>query len=241
MLDNKRNILITNDDGISSDGLYRLAKTACKFGKVWIVAPDGERSAMSHSITLRSFIDVFPVQYEIDNVKAFKCSGTPADCVRVGVLNILPQKPDVILSGINFGYNSASDIQYSATVGAALEGNFQGIHSIALSEGACECHEVTDKYLEEILSLLIKKPFIPGEIWNVNFPSCKIENCKGFLWDRKVSPRGFYKDEYTQETLENGVIRLKVNGIYSEDADPDTDFRAIVDNYISIGMVNNLN
>ena len=235
-----KKILITNDDGINSDGLIRLAKSAKKFGEVWVVAPDSQRSAMSHSITLRDSIDVFPVDFPVDGVHGYKCTGTPSDCVRIGVLNIVPEKPDVLLSGINYGYNSASDIQYSATVGAAFEGAFQGIHSIALSEGASECHDVTDFYLDNILSELINETLESNMIWNVNFPDCKIDNCNGILRNRIVSSGGFYIDRYLVENLDCNGLRLKVNGIYNENADDKSDFKAIVDNYISISKLRNI-
>ena len=114
-----RKILITNDDGIYSDGIIRLAQTAKEFGEVWVVAPESQRSAMSHSITLRHPIEAWNVDFPVEGVHAYACDGTPADCVRIGVLNIVPGKPDNVFSGINYGYNVASDIQYSATAGAA--------------------------------------------------------------------------------------------------------------------------
>lgn len=253
-----RKILITNDDGINADGLIRLVNVALEFGEVWIVAPESQRSAASHSITLHKHIDVYPYDFEsvvtkdhsLDWLKkalsdgvlhAFSCSGTPADCVRVGSLNIMPDKPDVVLSGINYGYNACSDIQYSATAGAAFEGTFQGYLSIALSEGADPCHEVTDAYLKEVLSILIEKGHVKGQIYNVNFPQCKLSECKGILWNRPVSEGMFFRDRYNKvEDLENGGIRLMVEGVYNEDAETDTDFRAIVDGYVSVGIVNNI-
>ena len=147
-------ILITNDDGIQSDGIIRLARAAKKYGKVWVVAPDGQRSAMSHRITLRETIEFFPVDFPVEGVHAYASTGTPADCVRFGILNIVKEKPDYVFSGINYGYNSGTDIQYSATVGSALEAACAGVHAIAFSEGASECHEVTDAYLEQMLKEL---------------------------------------------------------------------------------------
>ncbi len=233
-------ILITNDDGIESDGISRLAKTAKEFGEVWVVAPESQRSAASHSITLRHPIDVHPFQL-MEGVHAFSCTGTPGDCVRVGILNIMPEKPDIILSGINFGYNVASDIQYSATAGAAFEGEFQGILSIAFSEGMNGCHEVTDKYLKEIMTELIDKPYVPGQIWNVNFPHCKVGECKGILRDRKVSRKSFYTDRYKAvEEFSNGGLSLMVDGIFSPTTEEGTDIGAVLDNYISIGVVKNI-
>ncbi|MCR5416784.1 MAG: 5'/3'-nucleotidase SurE [Pseudobutyrivibrio sp.] len=235
-------ILITNDDGIEADGIIRLARVAKEFGDVWVVAPESQRSAASHSITLHNTIDIYPSRdFPVEGVNAYYCSGTPGDCVRVGGLNIMPEKPDVVLSGINYGYNCASDIQYSATCGAAFEAAFQGYHAIALSEGACDCHEVTDKYLRQVLSELLDVELAPGMIHNVNFPGCTLSECKGILKDRKVSRGMFFKDSYdVLEELENGGNRYMVNGQYNEDAEKDTDFRAIVDGYVSIGLVNNV-
>ena len=123
-----RKILITNDDGIDSDGIIRLAQVAKEFGEVYVVAPDGQRSAMSHSITLRHSIEAWEVEFPVEGVKAYACNGTPGDCVRIGVLNIVPGRPDNVFSGINYGYNVATDLQYSATAGAAFEAAFQKVH-----------------------------------------------------------------------------------------------------------------
>ena len=236
-----RRILITNDDGIAADGLRRLAEAAADLGEVWIVAPDGQRSAASHSITLHTHLDIRPYDYPVPGVRAFTCTGMPADCVRAGVLRILPAKPDVVLTGVNYGYNLASDTQYSATVGAALEAAFQGIRAIALSEAAHPSHEATDRYLTPVLEELIDRPLGHGQIFNVNFPGGARGPCRGILRDRTVSRGMMYRDRYNiLETLPDGGLRLMVEGQYNEDAEPGTDFRAIVDRYVSIGIVNNL-
>ena len=225
-----KRILITNDDGIKSDGIIRLAEAAKEFGEVYVIAPDDQRSAASHSITLRHGIDVFPYDFPVEGVKAYSCSGTPADCVRVGSLSVMQKKPDIVMSGINFGYNVASDIQYSATVGAALEGEFQGYLSIAFSEGMNGIHETTDKYLRDIMAELVEKEYTPGFIYNVNFPGCKLEKCKGVL-----------KDSYKEiEQLPNDGVRYMVDGAFSPTPEEGTDYGAILDNYVSIGLVENL-
>lgn len=235
-----RKILITNDDGIEADGIIRLAKAAQKYGEVWVIAPESQRSAMSHSITLRTYIDAWEVDFPVEGVHAYAISGTPGDCIRVGILNLMPSKPDVVFSGINYGYNCATDLQYSATAGAAFEARFQGVRAIAFSEGMTDCHEVTDKYLDSVIAELIDKELGYGEIWNVNFPDCKAGEEKGILHDRTVDSGSFYHDGYIEEKLENGVIRMRVNGIYNEEANEGTDFKAIVDKYISIGIVKNI-
>ena len=236
-----RNILITNDDGILADGIIRLAGAAKAFGRVWVCAPAAQRSAASHSISLHSPVDVFPAEFPVPDVTAFACSGTPGDCVRVGALALMPQKPDAVLSGINFGYNAASDIQYSATAGAAFEGAFQGCLSIAFSEGTNNHPEVADRYLPELLDMLLQKPFCENEIYNVNFPGCALSECRGILLDRTVSHSMIYRDSYRKtETLPDGGSRYEVVGEYREEAEEGTDLRALFDCFGSVGRVRNV-
>ncbi len=235
-----KRILITNDDGINADGICRLAKVAKEFGEVWVIAPETQRSAASHSVTLRHPVEVWKVDFPVTGVHAFACDGQPVDCVRVGVLNVLPEKPDYIFSGINHGYNMASDLQYSATVGAAFEGSFQKVHSIAFSEDAIDLHEVTDRYIREIMAELIGKPLGHNEIWNVNFPGCKLSECGGILWDRVVSEDEFYRDRYSEKQIAPDRWQFMVDGIRNYEASEGTDLRAILDNYVSVGIAKNI-
>ena len=235
-----RKILIINDDGIDSDGIVRLARVAVELGEVWVVAPDSQRSAMSHSVTLRHSIEAWKVDFPVPGVHAYACDGKPADCVRIGVLNIVPGKPDHVFSGINYGYNVASDLQYSATAGAAFEAAFQKVHTIAFSEDACEMHEVTDRYLKEIMAELLDKPLAINQIWNVNFPGCRLSECKGILRDRKVSTDDFYKDRYIETMISDERISYMVEGIRNYDASEGTDLKAILDNYVSVGIATNI-
>lgn len=234
-------ILVTNDDGIDSDGLRRLVRAAMPFGEVWVVAPDGQRSASAHSINIRNTMDIYPYDYPEEGVKAYTCSGTPADCVRVGGLFVLPEKPVLVLSGINYGYNSATDIQYSGTCGAAFEAAFQGWHAIAVSEQAVDCHEVTDRYLSELLQELIETPLPYGRIHNVNFPGCPLSECNGVLRDLHVSRSEFYTDAYKAvEKLPDGGTRVVVDGQYSEHAEEGTDMYALIHKYVSVSVVTNV-
>ncbi|MCF0229992.1 MAG: 5'/3'-nucleotidase SurE [Parasporobacterium sp.] len=235
-----RRILVTNDDGINADGIVRLARAAKDFGEVWVIAPAEQCSAMSHRITLRSTIDVFPADFPVEGVHAFKTTGTPADCIRFGVQNFMDNHTDIVLSGINFGYNCGFDLQYSATAGAALEASCMGIQAIALSEGIGSSHEVTDRYLKEVLEELMEQPLPKNQVWNVNFPDCSLNELKGILRGRTVDENSFYDDTYSEEPLPGGGIRLTVNGRYHENANEATDFRAILDKYISIGILHNL-
>lgn len=232
-----KKILITNDDGINSDGIVRLARAAAKHGEVWVIAPKTQCSAMSRRVTLFDTIDVHKVDFPVEGVHAYAATGTPTDCIRFGILNIVKEKPDVVLSGINFGYNCGRDMQYSATVAAALEGASEEIHSIALSEGADGVHEVTDKYLDEMLEKLLNAPLEKGKIWNINFPECPLSEFKGVLENRFVSFNGFYIDHFMEENLEDGGVRLTVKGIYTTESEEGSDLKACVDHCISIGTV----
>ena len=236
-----RNILITNDDGIRAGGIVRLARAAAAFGTVWVAAPEEQRSGGSHSITLHSAVDVYPADFPVPGVKAFLCSGTPADCVRLGCTVLLPERPDVVLSGINFGYNAATDIQYSATAGAAFEGAFQGCLSIAFSEGNNGYAEVADRYLPELLAELLCEQPCDNEIINVNFPGCPLAECRGILRGRTVSHSMIFRDTYRiVSPLPEGGTRYEVEGTYQEIAEPGTDLRALFDKYVSVGRVRNV-
>lgn len=237
-----KKLLITNDDGIMSDGLIRLVRVAKKYGEVWVVAPESERSAFSHCITLREPIEVRPrADFPVEGVHAYECSGSPADCVRVGGLNVLPERPDVLISGINYGYNAATDIQYSGTLGAAFEGSFQGYHAIAVSESADKCHEIADHYLEQVLDEAMEVRLDYGQVYNINFPHGPLSGCKGILYDRKVSRGMFYTDRYKQtREREDGTMELMVDGRWTAVGEEGTDLAAIVDGYVSVGIVNNV-
>ncbi|MBP3273446.1 MAG: 5'/3'-nucleotidase SurE [Butyrivibrio sp.] len=235
-----KKILLTNDDGIQADGIVRLAEVARDFGEVWVVAPDSERSAMSHSLTLRRRVEVWEVDFPVSGVKAFACDGKPSDCVRIGALNIVPGKPDCVMTGINYGYNVAADLQYSATVGAALEASFQKLHAIAFSESNNGIHEVTDKYIRDIMAELIDRPLDAWQIWNVNFPGCMVSECKGIMRNAKVSKDGFYEDRYDVIDVSEGRKSYMVDGIRRWEAGEGTDLYAMINNYVSIGVVNNL-
>ncbi len=234
-------ILITNDDGITSEGIIRLARTARKFGDVLVVAPEKQRSAASHSITLHSHVDIVPHDFRVEGVKAWSCSGTPADCVRVGHRYLYKGETDLVLSGINHGYNVATDIQYSATAGAAFEASFQGIHGIALSEGPGGCHEVTDAYLEDVLRELLPQKLPVHEIWNVNFPDCPLSDFQGILRGRTVSCCNPFDDDYIlSERLENGGERIVIADSVTKEAEEGSDFHAVLHRCLSIGTVKNI-
>jgi 5'-nucleotidase len=121
-------ILVTNDDGVNADGIRALARAMSDLGRVTIVAPDRERSATSHSLTLRNPLSVHWLEERVAAV-----SGTPTDCVLLAIHDLLPRRPDVVVSGVNHGANLGDDVMYSGTVAAAYEGTLLGVPSIAVS------------------------------------------------------------------------------------------------------------
>ena len=123
---------MTNDDGIYSPGIYSLWKVAKEFGSVFVVAPDSQKSAVGHSITISKPLFIDKVTRE-NGFKGFSISGSPADCVKIGIKKILDMKPDLVLSGVNLGSNLGNNIIYSGTIAGAMEGAMQDIPSIAFS------------------------------------------------------------------------------------------------------------
>src|SRR4029453_8630255 len=125
MSDSRPRILVTNDDGIHSAGLTSLAKALSRVGDVWVVAPDRERTAVAHAVTLHKPLRIHQVEKQVYAVK-----GTPVDCLNLALLNILPKRPHLLVSGINKGVNLGDDVLYSGTVSAAVEGTILGTPSV---------------------------------------------------------------------------------------------------------------
>ena len=234
-----RKILVSNDDGIDSEALARLAALAKKFGEVWVVAPCRQFSSMSHAANFWEPLKAWEVDFPVEGVHAFTTTGTPSDCVSFGITTVVPGRPDLVFTGINKGYNIASGIQYSATVGAALEAANQKIHTIAFSENHIGTHEVTDKYIEQLASELIDTPLGDNEIWNVNFPNCSVEECRGIKYDTVVSQDDFYAGGYDVVAKDGDKISYMVNFERYWTATEGTDLYAIMNNYVSVGRVKN--
>ena len=237
-----KHILVTNDDGISADGIRKLTEIACKFGEVVIVAPDTQRSAASHHCIFNRPLILKEYDFGMDGVKAYTLDGTPADCVRVGISAVTDRKPDIVLSGINHGYNISSDIQYSGTVGAALEAAFLGIRSIAVSYGNYEfkATDIVDRYLPELLEEYIEKPLPGNQIWNINFPDCRADECKGILRNAVMNTEHFYDDQYLKNQIDDQTwsITNVVRRIWQ--GPEGSDLNAVLNRYISVGTVTNL-
>lgn len=232
------NLLITNDDGINAQGIAVLARAAAAFGKVTVVAPARQCSAMSHRITLGHPLRLEAVDFPVENVTAYSLDGTPADCVKATLDAILPEKPDVVLSGINHGYNVGYDVVYSGTVGAAMEALMNGIPAIALSQNDVGSFTIAEEYLPQVLSELLTAVPSRREIWNVNFPT---ESCRGILRDRTVASESYYSGSLYRAETEQGTHLQYPPMLDVDNSIPrgpeDSDLNAVIRGYISIGKL----
>ena len=162
-------ILVTNDDGIFSEGIERLASALAAVGDVFTVAPDQERSAAGHSLTLHS-----PLRAKLVGENRWSVDGTPTDAVNWGVLHLLKdRRPNLLFSGINLGLNLGDDVTYSGTVSAAFEGTLIGVPSVAISQEIETGFnfEAAARFAERFARRLLDSPLSPGTLVNVNVPA----------------------------------------------------------------------
>ena len=237
----KMKILIVNDDSMDAPGIHVLARAAAELGEVLVAAPAQQCSAMSQKLTLRELISLEEMKdFPVPAVRVWRIGGTPVDCVKVALEYLLEEKPDVVLSGINNGFNAGQDIAYSGTLGAAFEAQRHGIPAIALSAAADKYLGAMEPHLLPLLRELMEKAAEPGSVWNVNFPAVKEgKPLKGILRNRSVCPVSMYQEKYVPVTDENGVTMLQCRGIPTPDEliPEGTDAAAVRAGYISIGQV----
>ena len=169
-------ILVTNDDGIASPGLHAVAAELSALGEVWIVAPDRERTAVGHAVTLHK-----PLRITKMAPRVFMVNGTPVDCVNLALVKVLPRRPALIVSGINRGVNLGDDVMYSGTVSGALEGTILGIPSVAVSQEGGETFrfEVGAKYAARVAAEVLQHGLPTETILNVNIPDVPLRSIKG--------------------------------------------------------------
>ena len=234
-------ILIVNDDSIAAPGIQVLARAAAQLGDVWVAAPAEQCSALSQKLTLRELISVEEVPDFPAAVRgAWRIGGTPVDCVKVALEFLLEEKPDVVLSGINNGFNCGQDIAYSGTLGAAFEARRQGIPAIAFSAASDHYLAAMEPHLLPLLEELTEKQPEPGSVWNVNFPAVKeTRPLRGILRDREVCPVSMYREQYVPVAQENGRTWLECRGTPTLNhlIPEGTDAAAVRAGYISIGQV----
>ena len=246
----KPNILVTNDDGINAEGIRILAEHAKKFGNVTVLAPAEQCSGMSVKLTIHQPMEFRECpDFPVEGVRAYSLKGTPADCAKLAIRNIMPEKPDYIFSGINFGLNAGFDCMYSGTVGAIMEALTFGVKGIAFSTGFPESaswdskanYEVFEKYADELIEELMHKEIEPSAFWNVNFPGCPLSEFRGILRGRKLSQVRPYDDTLQKDILPDGTATYTLIGnlISGNTAPEGTDIHAVLNGHISIGKVFN--
>lgn len=233
------NILITNDDGIQADGIIALAKAIKEIANVYVVAPDTQRSATGHAITIHNPI-MIKEEYIDDNIKAYSISGTPADCVKLGIESIFKDvNIDLVLSGINNGANLGTDVIYSGTVSAAIEGLIQNKPAIAISYDSFKVSKeeyiTASKHVVNLVNNIKNNMHIFDDcILNVNIPDRDI---KGF----KITKLGIrkYENDIEERQSPHGKRYVWIGGKIKEIIqEENSDISAIEKGYISITPIN---
>lgn len=229
-------ILITNDDGIHAIGIKKLASSLKDIGEITVIAPDTERSATGHAITMHHPLRINKVDFFDKCIKAFSINGTPSDCVKIGVETIMTTPPDIIVSGINNGPNLGTDVIYSGTVSAAIEGAIHNIPSIAISIYGDKDemnYDGASYYSCKIIENSIRNNIPNNLVLNVNVPSLDRKDIKGIklshLGNRKYT-NSFEKREdpmgKTYYWLAGSLIEIKNS--------KDSDVESVKDGYISV-------
>ncbi|MEO0270637.1 MAG: 5'/3'-nucleotidase SurE [candidate division WOR-3 bacterium] len=222
----KLKILLVNDDGIEAEGLRRALKILKNFGEVIVVAPSEERSGSSHSISLRKNIKVNKIRENFYSV-----DGTPVDCVLVAMEAILEEKPQLLVSGINYGFNLGEDTFYSGTLAAAREGYLYDLPSIAFSVGPYNepCYEGGEYYLDLILRKIIESKVYKNKfLLNINLYDLKIEEIKGI----KVTKLG--KRHYLNPIEKVDENIYKIGGKLRLIPEEGTDVKAVLEHFVSV-------
>jgi 5'-nucleotidase len=220
---------VTNDDGIDSPGLQILAETLEILGRVYVVAPDKECSAMAHSLTLHR-----PLRVEKVREDYFAVDGTPADCVNLAICHILPERPNMIASGINRGGNMGEDITYSGTVSAAFEGAFYGIPSFAISLVSKDDFKfrTAASFALRVARFILKNGLPKDTFLNINVPNLDEDGVKSYRITKQG--RRVYGDAVVEEVDPEGQKYYWIRGHRGLESMEGTDFEAVSNHHISI-------
>ena len=233
-------ILISNDDGILANGIHALIEALSAAGhEVYVVAPDRERSAAGHSLTLHTPLRVEEVEPKYGAKRCWITTGTPGDCVKLAINAILSddEKPDLVISGINHGPNLGADILYSGTVSCAMEGAMMGYQSIATSLASMKTDYEDFKVTASIIATLIDKldtyKIPPRTILNINVPGLEKEDIAGIAVTELGSR--MFTDEYERRIDPRGKVYYWMAGeLITEPDDANTDISAVRNNLISV-------
>jgi 5'-nucleotidase len=229
-------ILVTNDDGVLAPGIRALIAVMSEIGEVVVVAPDKPQSAMGHAITINSTLYLNKISKENDSITEYSCSGTPVDCVKLAVNEILKRKPDLCVSGINHGSNSSINVIYSGTMSAAVEAGIEGIPAIGFSLSDYDWNadfESIKSFVRKITLEVVEKGLPEGVILNVNFPKLKKENIKGIKVCRQA--KAMWMEKFDKRQTPQGKDYYWLAGEFvNQDKGEDTDEWALDNGYISV-------
>jgi 5'-nucleotidase len=228
-------ILVTNDDGVHSDGIFALKTELAKIGEVFVVAPERPRSAAAHAITLHKPVRLTKVALR-DGSEGYAVSGTPADCVVLGAQEVMDNRVDLVVSGINHGPNLGWDVHYSGTVAAAKEAAMIGHRSIAISVAsyAPEARfDVAARFAVVMAERIAENPLPIGAVVNVNVPDVAPEEILGAVITYQ-GPRQ-YVDRFERRTDPSGRSYYWLGGTLADGRSPEgSDVHAIAENLISV-------
>ena len=230
-------ILVCNDDGIDAPGIYALAAAMDTIGDVFVVAPIDEQSAVGHAITVRDPVRARPWRFELPSgaVPAFAVTGTPADCAKLAITHLMPRPPDLVVSGINKGPNTAVNVIYSGTVSAATEASILGFDAIAFSlcDWKTDDFEAAARYAEIIARKALQDGIPPRIVFNVNIPALPFEAIKGVEVTRLARSR--WEESFVErvDPLNQPYYWLSGRFVNLDEGDH-TDLEAIENGFVSL-------
>lgn len=229
-------ILVTNDDGITAPGVRALIEVMNSIGDVVVVAPDSPQSGMGHAITVNSTLHLDRVNHDEASQAEYSCSGTPADCVKLGIREILEKRPDLCVSGINHGSNASINVIYSGTMSAAIEAGIEGIPAIGFS--LCDYNwnanfEPCKSFVKTIVQNVLNYGIDQGTVLNVNIPKLEKEAIKGIKICRQAKAN--WVEEFDKRQNPYGKDYYWLTGKFVNlDKGEDTDIWALENGYISV-------
>jgi 5'-nucleotidase len=232
---NEKLILVTNDDSVNAKGIQSLVKIASKSGRVVVVAPDKPQSGMGHAITINDPIRMNRVDL-FGDVEAYSTTGTPVDCVKLAIYEILGKKPDLVLSGINHGENSSTNVLYSGTMSAAIEGAMEGLPSIGFSLANFD-HDADfmqyEGYISRIIEHVLEKGMPKHTCFNVNIPNVQNDSIQGIKFCTQA--HAFWADRFDRRMDQFGRPYFWLTGEFGEvNPKVDSDLHALANAFISI-------
>ena len=229
-------ILVTNDDGINAPGIRTLISVMKNIGDIVVVAPDSPQSGMGHAITINSTLHSSRITPKDSEIIEYSCSGTPADCVKLAINELMPRKPDLCVSGINHGSNSSINVIYSGTMSAAIEAGIEGVPAVGFSlldySWNADFSQSQD-LIREITLNALNKGIPKGVVLNVNIPAVKKSDIKGVKICRQA--KAYWVEEFDKRKNPLGQEYYWLTGKFvNKDRGEDTDEWALKNNYISI-------